>query len=85
MYAHGIGRMPADPHGAAEIGPGPVAGPADGTSGWFGRNGARWARTPTGPTPGPAAAVGDAERLVQVEVRHVGAEPAGPGQPDHAR
>ena len=53
MYAHGIGRMPADPHGAAAIGPGPVSGPASGTSGWFGRYGARWARTATGPTPGP--------------------------------
>ena len=32
--------------------------------------------------PGPSPTVGDAERLVQVEVRHVGAEPAGLGQPD---
>ena len=35
-----------------------------------------------GPTPGPAAAVRDAERLVQVEVAHVAAERARPG---HAR
>ena len=66
--------MPAEPHGAAEIGPTPVSGPASGRSGWFGRNGARCARTATGPTPGPATAVRDAERLVQVQVRHVGAE-----------
>ena len=31
---------------------------------------------------GAAAAVRDAERLVQVQVRHVGAERSGPGQPD---
>ena len=48
-----MGRIEADPHGAPEIGPGPVAGPASGTSGWLGRNGARWARAATGPTPGP--------------------------------
>src|SRR3954467_2659722 len=53
MYAHGIGRMPAEPHGAADTGPGPVDGPAAGTSGWFGRNGARCERTPIGPTPRP--------------------------------
>jgi hypothetical protein len=29
-----------------------------------------------------AAAVGDAERLVQIEVTDIGAEPARPGQPD---
>ncbi len=45
--------MPAEPHGAAEIGPTPVAGPASGCSGWFGRYGARCSRTATGPTPGP--------------------------------
>ena len=53
MYTQGMGRIPAEPHGAAEIGPMPVAGPASGTSGWLGRNGARCARTATGPTPGP--------------------------------
>ena len=45
--------MPAEPNGAPEIGPTPVAGPASGDSGWLGRYGARWLRTPTGPTPGP--------------------------------
>jgi len=30
----------------------------------------------------PSPAVGDAERLVEVQVRHVGPEPARPGQPD---
>ncbi len=45
--------MPAEPQGAAEMGPVPVVGPASATSGWLGRNGARWARTATGPTPGP--------------------------------
>src|SRR5918995_1383941 len=49
--------MPADPQGAADTGPGPDAGKssasAEGTAGWLGRNGARWARAATGPTPGP--------------------------------
>src|SRR4051812_44191649 len=52
-YIHEIGRMLADPQGAAEIGPTPVAGPAASVKGWFGRYGARWAPTATGPTPGP--------------------------------
>src|SRR5581483_1564667 len=52
-YAQEIGRIDALPHGAAEIGPGPVAGPAVGCNGWLGRNGARCSRTPIGPTPGP--------------------------------
>ena len=47
-----------------------------------GRNGARCSATATGPTPGPAAAVRDAERLVQVEVAHVAAERARPGHAD---
>jgi hypothetical protein len=41
MYAHEIGKMLAEPKGAAEIGPGPVAGPADASSGWFGKKGAK--------------------------------------------
>ena len=53
--------MPAEPYGAADTGPttGPRpssaerSGPAEGTTGWPGRYGARWARTATGPTPGP--------------------------------
>ena len=48
--------MPAEPHGAADTGPTPPPsgrGPAIGCSGWFGRYGARCARTATGPTPGP--------------------------------
>ena len=36
-----------------------------------------------GADAGAAAAVGDAERLVQVEMADVGAELAGLGQPDH--
>ena len=45
--------MLAEPQGAAETGPGPLAGPAAGCSGWFGRKRRRWLRTATGPTPGP--------------------------------
>ena len=43
-YAHEIGRIPAEPYGAAATGP---TGPRPG------RKPARWARTATGPTPGP--------------------------------
>src|SRR6266545_7014747 len=51
--AQEIGKIAALPHGAALIGPTPVAGPAVGCKGWLGRNGARCERTPIGPTPGP--------------------------------
>ena len=50
MYTHEIGRMPAEPYGAADTG---ADAGWSARSGWPGRNGARWARTPTGPTPGP--------------------------------
>ena len=72
--------MPADPHGAAETaGPG-AAGVGQRVAGQerhqvladADRADAR-----------AAAAVRDAEGLVQVEVADVGAEPARPGQPDH--
>ncbi len=54
MYAHEIGRIPADPHGAAATAPiPPPAGPHSGTTGWPGRYGTRCSRTATGPTPGP--------------------------------
>jgi hypothetical protein len=46
-----------------------------------GRNGARCALHATGPTPA-AAAVRDAERLVQVEMRDVGAEVPGRREAD---
>src|SRR4029450_1247859 len=81
-YAQEIGRMPAEPNGAPEIGPTPVSGPAPSSSGWFGRDGAECSRAPHRADARAAAAVRDAERLVQVEVRDVGAEPARPGQPD---
>ena len=71
-----MGRMLAEPQGAAETGPGPLAGPAAGCSGWLGRKARRCARTRDRPDARAAAAVRDAERLVQVQVRHVGAEPA---------
>ncbi|CAB4668124.1 unannotated protein [freshwater metagenome] len=53
MYAHEIGRMLADPKGAALIGPGPEAGPALSSNGWFGKKGAKCDLQTTGPTPGP--------------------------------
>ena len=53
-----------------------------GCSGWLGRNGARCARTATGPTPGPPPPCGMQNVLCRFRWRHVGAEPARPGQPD---
>ena len=53
MYAQEIGKILAEPNGAPEIGPGPVAGPARASSGWFGKKGAQCAFAMTGPTPGP--------------------------------
>ena len=50
MYTHEIARMLAEPNGAADTAP--TGRPAE-ASGWAGRNAARWARTATGPTPGP--------------------------------
>src|SRR6202035_2418927 len=43
---HEIGRIPAEPYGAAVTGPTPPS-PRPG------KNGTRWAPTATGPTPGP--------------------------------
>ena len=70
--------MPAEPYGAAATGP-PT--PLDRPGGRKGRQvGADGDRADAR----AAAAVRDAERLVQVEVRHVGAEPAGPARPTSA-
>ena len=46
-------KIPAEPNGAPLIGPTPVSGPAVESNGCDGKNGAKCARTPTGPTPGP--------------------------------
>ena len=69
--------MLAEPHGAAETGPGPLAGPAAGCSGWLGRKRPQVGAHRDRADARPAAAVRDAERLVQVQVRDVGAELAG--------
>ena len=69
-----MGRMLAEPQGAAETGPGPLAGPEAACSGWLGRKRRRWDAHRHGPDARAAAAVRDAERLVQVQVRDVGAE-----------
>ncbi len=74
MYAHEIGRMPAEPNGAAEIG-----ADAGGRAGLGEHRVVREERREVRADADradarPAAAVRDAERLVQVEVRDVGAE-----------
>ena len=70
--------MPAEPYGAAETGPTgvPVAQRVARQVG--GEVGA----DRDGPDAGAATAVRDAERLVQVQVGHVGAELTRLGQPD---
>ena len=76
--------MPADPSGgAAETGPGPVAGLGSGVKRLVGQERGEVGAHATGPTPGPPAPMGDAERLVEVEVRDVGTEMAGPGEAHH--
>ena len=73
--------MLALPQGAAETGPdgGHAAG---GDSGCAGRNGARCGGHADRAHPGAAAAVRDAEGLVQVDVADVGADVRGAAEPD---
>ena len=76
--------MPADPYGAAATGP--AARRPDRPASGMARQERREVRARRHrPDAGAAAAVRDAERLVQVEVRHVGAELARPGQARPAR
>ena len=81
-YIHGIGRMPAEPHGAALIAPTPVAGPGLGAQRMVRQERREVRAHADRADAGTAAAVRDAERLVQVQVRHVGAELAGPRDAD---
>ena len=80
MYTHEIGRMPAEPNGAADTGADRLdrPTPADAPGRNVGEVGAHRDRTDAR----AAAAVGDAERLVKVEVADVGAELAGLGETD---
>ena len=83
MYAHGIGRIPADPCGAADTGP-------TGLVPWHQVRPERITRQERrevrphgdGSDARPTATVGDAERLVQVEVADVGTEPPRLGDAD---
>ena len=70
MYAHEIGKMPAEPYGAAVTGGGPAR--QERRQVVAGRHRA---------DAGTAAAVRDAERLVQVQVGHVPAEQRRRGEP----
>jgi hypothetical protein len=81
MYIHEIGSTAALPSGAALTAPTPLLPRQDVRVRRAGRARGRPRRTP-GPTPGPAAAVRDAERLVQVQVRDVAAEGARRGDAD---
>ena len=76
-------RMSADPHGAPEIGPTPVAGPASAHERMVREERRQVGADADRAHAGPASSVRDAERLVQVEMRDVGAELAGLRQADH--
>ncbi|KNE86950.1 hypothetical protein PSTG_19681, partial [Puccinia striiformis f. sp. tritici PST-78] len=71
--------MPAEPYGAPETA-GPFAPVSD--QGVAGQEGHEVLGHADGPDARPAAAVRDAEGLVQVEVADVGAEPARSSQAD---
>ena len=75
--------MPAEPHGAAEIGPTPVAGPAVGCERVVGQVRREVRAHRDRADARAAAAVRDAERLVQVQVarRRRRTGPAGPARP----
>src|ERR1035438_6239278 len=91
MYAQEIGRMPADPYGAAATGPTPGEpasrefpgsrgpGTSPGTA-RPGRNAARWARAATGPTPGPPPPCGMQNVLCRFRC-----DTSAPNQPGRAR
>mmetsp|Transcript_16055 Transcript_16055/g.54722 ORF Transcript_16055/g.54722 Transcript_16055/m.54722 type:complete len:229 (+) Transcript_16055:694-1380(+) len=53
MYEKEMGRMAAEPYGAAATVPKAVSPPPHAISGWDGRKGASWLFTPMGPMPGP--------------------------------
>ena len=72
--------MPAEPYGAAEIGPMPGVRPGCVEQRMVRQERRQVRPDPDRPDARPAAAVRDAERLVQVEVADVRAEPARLGQ-----
>ncbi len=74
--------MLAEPQGAAETGPGPLAGPGRRLQRMVGQEAPQVAAHGDRADARTAPAVRDAERLVQVEVRDVGAELAGLGEAD---
>ena len=82
MYIIEIGRMLALPHGAALTAPIACSPPVF-TTALPGQERREMLRDADRPHPRSAAAVRDAERLVQVQVAHVGADVAGPAEADH--
>jgi hypothetical protein len=53
IYIHEMGRIDADPQGAAATAPWPACGPLIGCTLWLAMKGARCALRPIGPMPGP--------------------------------
>ena len=81
MYAHEMRRMLAEPHGAAETAP-TASLPRASTTGFAGQELREVRRHADRAHARTAAAVRDAERLVQVQVTDVGADVAGAAQAD---
>src|SRR5882762_9641063 len=75
MYIQTIGRIPAEPYGAALTGP-----TGDGTPTRPGRKGARCDLTATGPTPGPPPPCGMQKVLCRLRC-----ETSAPKDPGRAR
>jgi len=77
MYIQAMGRIDAEPQGAAEIVPWPAAVPGYRLQRMAGQEGCQMGAHRNRPHARPAAAVGDAEGLVQIDVGHVATECAG--------
>ena len=79
-YAYEIGRISADPNGAAATGPMPLAGPRIGAQRVVRQMRRQMRGHPDRADPRSAAAMRNAESLVQVQVAHIRANRTGAGQ-----
>ncbi len=76
IYIQVMGRIDALPNGAA------ATACAEPSTTWPGQIGREVRLDADRPDAGAAAAMGNAEGLVQIHVADIGADVAGPGQPD---
>jgi hypothetical protein len=82
MYIHEIGRIDAEPHGAAETAPWLACGPSDRLHDVVGHERRQMGLQADRSHARSAAAVRDGEGLVQVHVADVGADVARRGEAD---